>query len=60
MANTNQRKSALKTILKEAKITEACKKIAEDVNLAAENPEEYAHKVFEALLKNLDIEGLDD
>jgi len=60
MTNSKQRQAALKSILKEAKIDETCKKIAQDVNLATENPEEYAHKVFETLLNNLDIEGLDD
>lgn len=55
------RKDKIKQIIKEAKLNKIAEDITNDVNLAKiEDSEEYAHKVFEALLNNLHIDTLDD
>jgi hypothetical protein len=55
------RKEQLATFVKQATQDKVASDVASDVNLAEiDDPEEYAHKVFEALLSNLKIEGLDE
>lgn len=51
--NKEQRKEQLKNLIKEANI----KKSAQDLNISGE---EFANNIFDELLDNLKIEGLDD
>jgi hypothetical protein len=56
-----KRKNIIAELLKEAQIEKIAEEVSTDENLASiEDPNEYAHKVFEALLSNIKIEGIDD
>jgi len=57
----NKRIAAMTELIKKAKIAKIAEEISTDENLASiENPNEYAHKVFEALLSKIVIDGIDD
>lgn len=59
--NKKSRKEKLSELVKQAAQDKVAFDVANDVNLAAiDDPEEYAHQVFEALLSNLKIDGLDE
>lgn len=63
--NKKFRKEALEKLNKKASLEKRANDAVDDVNLAnIEDPQEYANKVFEALLENLKnnikIDGLDD
>jgi hypothetical protein len=55
---SNDRKEKLKKIIKEAELD----KTAQDAitNAGESKGEEFAHKIFEALIDNLKIDGLDE
>lgn len=57
----NNRTKLLSKIEKQAKLDKAAIKVAQDSNLVeTENPQEYAERIFDALLNNIEIEGLED
>lgn len=57
----NKRTILLASLIKEAQMKKIAQDTIADINLASiEDPDEYAHKVFEALLANIKIEGIDD
>jgi hypothetical protein len=57
--NIKQRKQLL-SILDNPKLHKTAQQIVEDVNSAnIEDPQEFAHKIFQKLLENLEIVGLD-
>lgn len=59
--NKKSRKEKLSELVKQAAQDKVASDVANDVNLAViDDPEEYAHRVFEALLSNLKIDGLDN
>ena len=59
--NLKQRKIALAKLQKEAALNKVAEEVVDDVNSAnIEDPRQYAHQVFQELLKNLKIDGLDE
>ena len=59
--NRNQRKIALAKIQKEAALNKIAEDVVDDVNNAGiEDPQQFAHQVFQDLLKSLKIDGLDE
>jgi hypothetical protein len=59
--NKKARKKKLNSIVKEAKLNKVAEDTIQDVNaLNTSSAEEYAHKVFEALLNNIDFDELLD
>ena len=55
------RKIVLAQIQKEAALNKIAEDIVDDVNNAGiEDPQQFAHQVFQDLLKSLKIDGLDE
>jgi len=59
--NKKARKEAMSRLIKEAKEEKVLEDISKDINMAnTKDPQEYANKVFDALIENLYIPELDD
>lgn len=59
--NAKQRKIALAKLTKQATLDKIAEDVVADVNnTGIEDPDRYAERIFDELLKNLKIEGLDD
>lgn len=59
--NKESRKNRIKKILKQAEQDTILKKIAEDSDVnAAADADNYSEKVFQKLLNDIKIEGLED
>lgn len=62
--NKKSRMQILNELTKTAAIQKKAEELADDVNMADEDPQVYADKIFDALLEeiksNIKIEGLDE
>jgi hypothetical protein len=59
--NKTNRKTALEQLTKQAALNKIAEDVIDDVNAAnIEDPQQFADKVFQKLLENMQIEGLED
>ena len=58
--NSKKRKVALAAIEKRAKLDKIAEEAIEAVDNAIDDSEDYGHKIFEELLKNVKIKGFED
>ena len=59
--NREQRKISLAQLNKQAALNKVADEAIADVNNAGiEDPQQYAHQIFQELLKSLKINGIDD
>lgn len=58
--NTKKRKEALVEIEKQAMLDKTAQEAIEAANNDPESDDDYGHKIFEHLLKNLKIKGFED